>query len=298
MWIEGARAARLLVDITKHCMFTVPSRATHPLGPMIGTTISCSPNVLIGGVPMPSLTALALGAAMRGAFKIAGKGAKAFSRAAAPLRRRMGDMAHEVWRFVKCEILRAEPVNFVTGEVSVDQQDFILPGRISMAWARQYGSHRSRRRRLWLRLEHSRRCAPHARKRRRRGLPQRARRRDDFCSGCPRKAAVQELVDGATLEATHDLLRVRIKNGPVYVFPMPHADDGGNGDPDPPGRGSLRELLRYIRDDSGLREIVESAGRRIEVHSENGLIREMWLHHSQHEAPSCSCATNTAKPPS
>jgi uncharacterized Zn-binding protein involved in type VI secretion len=73
VWIEGARSARIGVDITKHCTFSAPKPSDPPMGPMIGTTVSASPNVIIGGVPMPSLTAMAVGAAMKVAFKGLGK---------------------------------------------------------------------------------------------------------------------------------------------------------------------------------------------------------------------------------
>ncbi len=73
VWIEGMRAARIGVDITKHCTFSTPKPSDPPLGPMIGMTVSASPNVIIGGVPMPSLTAMALGAAMKAAFKGLGR---------------------------------------------------------------------------------------------------------------------------------------------------------------------------------------------------------------------------------
>jgi uncharacterized Zn-binding protein involved in type VI secretion len=73
VWIEGARAARLGVDITKHCVFSTPKPSDPPLGPMIGSTVSSSPNVLIGGVPMPSLTSLAIGAAFKAVFAGVGK---------------------------------------------------------------------------------------------------------------------------------------------------------------------------------------------------------------------------------
>jgi len=73
VWIEGMRAARMGVDITKHCTFSHPKPSDPPLGPMVGMTISGSPNVLIGGVPMPSLTNLAIGAAMKVVFKGLGK---------------------------------------------------------------------------------------------------------------------------------------------------------------------------------------------------------------------------------
>ncbi|NLD46790.1 MAG: hypothetical protein GX660_06270 [Clostridiaceae bacterium] len=46
--------------------------------------------------------------------------------------------------FLKCKILRAEPVDSVSGEVVVEQQDFIIPGRISLEWNRYYGSQNNR----------------------------------------------------------------------------------------------------------------------------------------------------------
>lgn len=75
VWIEGMRAARLGVDITKHCVFSSFKVAPGdpPLGVPIGTTVTASPNVIIGGVPMPSLTAFAIGAAMKGIGKGLGK---------------------------------------------------------------------------------------------------------------------------------------------------------------------------------------------------------------------------------
>ncbi|KGM34277.1 PAAR domain-containing protein [Inquilinus limosus] len=75
VWIEGMRAARIGVDITKHCVFSSfkVGPSDPPLGVPIGTTVTASPNVIIGGVPMPSLTAFAIGAAMKGAFKGLGK---------------------------------------------------------------------------------------------------------------------------------------------------------------------------------------------------------------------------------
>jgi uncharacterized Zn-binding protein involved in type VI secretion len=75
VWIEGARAARIGIDITKHCIFS-----DKAVGPMIGTTVSASPNVIIGGIPMPSLSAMAIGAALKLAFKGIGKLIKALRR--------------------------------------------------------------------------------------------------------------------------------------------------------------------------------------------------------------------------
>ncbi len=72
-WIEGARAGRLLVDITKHCTFSAPKPSDPPLGPMVGMTMPpASSNVMIGGVPMPSLFSLAVAQAFNAVFKVGG----------------------------------------------------------------------------------------------------------------------------------------------------------------------------------------------------------------------------------
>jgi uncharacterized Zn-binding protein involved in type VI secretion len=77
VWIEGNRAGRVGVDITKHCIFSAPKPNDPPVGPMFGTTINSSPNVNIGGIPMPSLTSMALGAAFKALFKGVGKAIRA-----------------------------------------------------------------------------------------------------------------------------------------------------------------------------------------------------------------------------
>jgi len=282
VWIEGARAARVLVDITKHCTFTVPKPQDSPLGPMLGTTVSCSPNVLIGGVPMPSLTALALGAAMKGVFTLAGKGAKAFARVTAPLRRRMADMLGVQNGFLRCKVLRAEPVNFVTGEVFVQQQDYSIPGLIPLEWNRHYGSHSSRKGVCgygWstpadARLVFENDGAV---------LFYDGRGGAKIFPYLPTQETVRELVDGATLEVVADgRLRVRVKAGLTYLFSR--SDARGTEIPVQQLEDRCGNYLRYRRDEHGLREIVESAGRRIEIVSERGLVREMWLRHAEHEA--------------
>jgi len=73
VWLEGARAARIGIDITKHCIFTTPKPSDPPVGPMIGTTVSASPNTIIGGFPLPSLTSMAAGQAFKAMFKGLGK---------------------------------------------------------------------------------------------------------------------------------------------------------------------------------------------------------------------------------
>lgn len=76
VWIEGARGARVGIDITKHCIFSNPKSIVKggdsPIGPPIGFTVGSSPNVSIGGVPMPSLTAMALAGMFKLLFKAIG----------------------------------------------------------------------------------------------------------------------------------------------------------------------------------------------------------------------------------
>lgn len=73
VWIESARAARLAVDITKHCTFSSPKPNDPPMGPMIGTTVGPgSGDVLIGGIPFPSLFSLAIAQAFKALFKVGG----------------------------------------------------------------------------------------------------------------------------------------------------------------------------------------------------------------------------------
>ncbi|MFO7564983.1 MAG: M91 family zinc metallopeptidase [Enhygromyxa sp.] len=81
VWTEGARAGRLVIDVTKHCVFSAPKPSDPPLGPMVGTTIAVgSGDVFIGGVPLPSLFSLACAQLFKAAFKGAGA---AFRRASA-----------------------------------------------------------------------------------------------------------------------------------------------------------------------------------------------------------------------
>lgn len=80
VWIEGQRAARGGVDMTSHCTFTVPKPTDPPLGPTVGFAVPTQIKVAIGGMPMPSLTSLGMGLAMRGVFAALGGAARWFFR--------------------------------------------------------------------------------------------------------------------------------------------------------------------------------------------------------------------------
>jgi hypothetical protein len=73
VWVEGARQARGLIDITKHCIFSTPKPNDPPVGPMLGMSVPQCQKTLIGGVPMPSLMAMAMGALFKGLFKGIGR---------------------------------------------------------------------------------------------------------------------------------------------------------------------------------------------------------------------------------
>jgi RHS repeat-associated protein len=109
-----------------------------PKAMLLPTTVNLAipTNVTVGGPPTISL----MGMAMKGAFAGLGK----FAKSGLFKRMRQKLFGHLNPGFLKCTILRAEPVNILTGEVSVEQEDFKLPGRIPIEWVRSYASSRTR----------------------------------------------------------------------------------------------------------------------------------------------------------
>lgn len=255
-----------------------------PTGVMI--PIPAGPPVLIGGSPTISLMALG----MRFGMAALGRGLRRLART--NLARRAGAAFRRVRQrlfrnmrpgFLKCRILRAEPVDVVTGEVVVDQQDFSIPGRIPIEWKRHYGSRNERMGVCGYGWE----------------TPADARLEIDYDDGSvlfhdgtgapfyfeslPIEGPVQEAVDGCILQFIDNYYSVRLKGGLTYYFPIPKE----------PVEEIIveyvmdicRNSLHYVLDEGGLREITESAGRRIEVKSQNGLILEMQLRHPDYNKP-------------
>ena len=292
VWIEGARAARLAVDITKHCVFTTPKPSDPPLGPMIGFTITSSANVLIGGVPMPSLSNMAMGAALKGVMKGVGaaaraitravkKGARAFNRVAGKVGKRLGRNMKP--GFMKCRVLRAEPVNVTTGEVVVDHCDYTIKGRLPLAWTRSYRSQSAYRGACGLGWT----------------TPADARLEIDddglvlFHDGAGDVAMFdslptdqnehRELVDGSVLYRVRNGYEVRTKDNLTYHFVTPEDwSDGWLADRITDGFGNY---LRFLRNQNGLFDIDENATRRIRVTSEGGRILKMSLLTPDAESP-------------
>ncbi|VWB33907.1 rhsD protein [Burkholderia lata] len=82
--------------------------------------------VLVGGPPIMNMAAAA-----KGLFK-AFQGSKWAKALADKLNLKSG--------FLRCNVLHAEPVNAITGEVVVQQRDFTIAGRLPLVWERYYSS--------------------------------------------------------------------------------------------------------------------------------------------------------------
>ncbi|KAF1040700.1 MAG: putative deoxyribonuclease RhsC [Burkholderia lata] len=87
--------------------------------------------VLVGGPPIMNMAAAA-----KGLFK-AFRGSK-WAKA-------LADKLHLKPGFLRCNVLQAEPVDSITGEVIVQQHDFTVMGRLPLEWDRSYASHDKRK---------------------------------------------------------------------------------------------------------------------------------------------------------
>lgn len=96
---------------------------------MLPTTfnIAIPPQVFVGGPPTISWGAMI----QRGLFKALGR---AYTRIARRVFKNMPP------GFLKCQVLRAEPVDIRDGSVSVTHEDFHVPGRLPLSWTRVYAS--------------------------------------------------------------------------------------------------------------------------------------------------------------
>jgi RHS repeat-associated protein len=96
---------------------------------MLPTTfnVAIPPQVFVGGPPTISWGAMV----QRGLFKALGR---AYTRIARRVFKNMPP------GFLKCQVLRAEPVDIRDGSVSVTHEDFSIPGRLPLNWTRVYAS--------------------------------------------------------------------------------------------------------------------------------------------------------------
>ena len=231
--------------------------------------------VFVGGPPTISLMGMAskLGFAAFGKFLKS----KFFQR----IRKKL--FGHLNPGFLKCMILRAEPVNILTGEVSVEQEDFTLPGRIPIEWIRSYSSG-NRRQGL---CGHGWECpadgrieiAEHGVLMHYPGVGPLYFAQLPTAQG--EANAELELMDGALLTDHGSEFRVRTKEDRIYHFPKELVGANAEGRPEVAlGRISDRcgKWIEFERRGGRLVGINESAGRRIDIFVENDLVREVALY--------------------
>lgn len=296
---DGAPFSKLCMPVLDCNMVGMipPLRLRKPKKPSLSLTLPTAvnlaipTNVTVGGPPTIDMMGLLFQAGFAGALK----GLKALKK----LKRAEGAMAKfKAWRrarfkdmpsgFLKCKVLRAEPVDIRDGSVAVEHEDFAIPGRLPLAWTRVY---RSR--------EHHEGLCGHGWH-----TPADLRLEIDadgvavFVDGARHvvfpqlpaadglEHAVLELVDGARLYADRDEYRVRGKEGLIHVFRHP----GGNVAPHGPQMLPIERIedrcgnhWRFERTDGRLTRIQESGidglqGRFIDVVMQAGRLHQLQLH--------------------
>ncbi|WP_082350406.1 RHS repeat-associated core domain-containing protein [Xanthomonas oryzae] len=253
-----------------------------------GINVAIPTNVKVGGPLTISLMAMLFHAAFAGLgalrrSKLGARAADAFK----GLRQRVFKNMDS--GFLKCKVLRAEPVDIRDGSVSVLHEDFAIPGRLPLTWTRRYSSAQAEQAGVcghgWqtpgdIRLEieadgvvlfHDGRGAA--------VFPQ----LPDATT-----SQVREFVDGARLSRDGTDLLVRSKDGMRYRF----ADLPAAGVAVLPRARSLPiaqvedacgNHWRFERRDGHLVRVVESGadgvqGRFIEVEARHGRIDRLQLH--------------------
>ncbi len=265
------------------------TKITVPVLPLsVVLPVPKGPPVLIGGPPTISLMSLVSNmiGPLAQLFGMTKAGKKVFG-AASKAADKAKDAASRVWRkafswmppgFLKCKVLKAEPVDIRTGEVVMDQLDVEIPGRIPLRWKRYY---RSSHTRIGV-------CG--------RGWDTPADARlelnadgsvlflDGDGTGAlfergPQNGPIREPVDGWLLDRSSTHWRVRKKGGLTWHFPIPQGrevlvdsvmDSCGN-------------WVQYQRGPHGLLRVLESAGRSFWVVSRGGLVQQIVLEHPDFE---------------
>ncbi|RNF85009.1 RHS repeat-associated core domain-containing protein [Montanilutibacter psychrotolerans] len=271
-----------------------PFRLKKPKKPhlslLLPTTLNLAipTNVFVGGPPTVSWTSLLFNAGLAGLGKvlkktgIAGRAADAFKKVRQKLFKNMEP------GFLKCKVLRAEPVDIRDGSVSVEHEDFNIPGRLPLTWTRRYSSvnaHAGLCGHGWqtpadIRLEvepdgtvlfidaSSTAVFPQ--------LP----------AGEGIEHAVREFVDGARLFREDEWLWVRTKDGLRHGFVAGPANVAAL-QPRALPIERIEDLCgnhwRFERRDGQLVRIVESGidglqGRYLDVQTRHGLIERLQLH--------------------
>lgn len=116
-WVAGMEPMDHNSAHTKRTYMSLPTSTMLP--------IPAGRPVLVGGPPVMNMMAAA--AALFKAFRGSKLAKKLFENFPSG--------------FIKCVIFDAEPVNSITGEVVVQQNDFTVEGRLPLVWDRYYASH-------------------------------------------------------------------------------------------------------------------------------------------------------------
>lgn len=273
-----------------------PFRVKKPKKPLramslpTGLNVAIPTSVTIGGPPTVSWTALAFRAAFAGLGKLR-KSAFFRKKMDAFANWRRGKWGHLPSSFLKCKVLRAEPVDIRDGSVVVSHQDFDIPGRLSFAWQRSYGSRRAGEPGLcgagWqtpadIRLELLDDGSVWL------SGPDQAAFFPELPPADGEAGAILDFVDGARLLRRRGQWQVRFKSGLKYVFGG-ELPAGVSALPNPQSWPIERiedahgNHWRFERRDGHLVRIVESGvgdlqGRFIEVEARHGRIDRMALH--------------------
>jgi len=273
-----------------------PFRVKKPKKPLramslpTGLNVAIPSSVTIGGPPTVSWTALAFRAAFAGLGKLR-KSAFFRKKMDAFANWRRGKWGHLPSSFLKCKVLRAEPVDIRDGSVVVSHQDFDIPGRLSFAWQRSYGSRRAGEPGLcgagWqtpadIRLELLDDGSVWL------SGPDQAAFFPELPPADGEAGAILDFVDGARLLRRRGQWQVRFKSGLKYVFGG-ELPAGVSALPNPQSWPIERiedahgNHWRFERRDGHLVRIVESGvgdlqGRFIEVEARHGRIDRMALH--------------------
>ncbi len=241
-------------------------------------------SVVVGGPPTISL----MGMLFKGAFAALGKFAKSglFKRMRKALFKKMDP------GFLKCTILRAEPVNILTGAVAVDQEDFTLPGRIPLEWVRSYSSSSNRKGLCgvgWETIGDIRLEVDAANGTVSMIHPSKGPMIFERLPVAPGEVGAElELIDGALLSDHETEFQVRTKEDRIYHFPKKLILKIGEG--------TKEYVIEKISDLCGntidferraliLTAIRDSAGRRLNIQSELGHMTEVSMDIPDQETP-------------
>lgn len=150
--VDGESFSRLMMPVLSCNIVGMvppfrPKRAgkVKPLSLTLPLTVNLAllNNVVVGGPPTVNAMALL----MKVGLAALGKGLKRLKKTARhrAFMARFGRFRRTLFRdmkpgFLKCRVLRAEPVDIRSGGVRLEQCDFTLPGRFELAWTRCYAS--------------------------------------------------------------------------------------------------------------------------------------------------------------